>query len=272
MAIKIFQVDAFASKPFTGNPAAVCLLEEPKPDDWMQSVAAEMNLSETAFVVRSDAPEKNRFQLRWFTPKVQVDLCGHATLATAHVLWECGWLPENELAVFDSRSGELKGEKADDMIYLNFPATPAKPKPLPAELLAALKVDPIYSGTSREDWLIEVATANEVRNVDIDFHQLAKAKTRGVILTAASDKPEFDFVSRFFAPAVGIDEDPVTGSAHCCLAPFWSEKLGADNVGKTELSAFQASTRGGHLKLRVEGDRVHIGGQAITIKRGELLV
>ena len=267
MATEIYHVDAFASQPFAGNPAAVCLMTESKTDEWMQAVAAEMNLSETAFVTRKTDAEKNWFHLRWFTPKVEVDLCGHATLATSHVLWQCGWLSENEKANFDSRSGELAATKSGDQIFLNFPATPAKPALLDGEILEAVKLNPQYTGLSREDYLIEVASADEVRNLDIDFGKLSKVETRGVIVTAASDQTEFDFISRFFAPAAGIDEDPVTGSAHCCLAPYWSEKL-----NKLELTAYQASARGGKLQLKIENDRVHIGGRAITIKKGELLI
>ena len=264
---KIFHIDAFASRPFTGNPAVVCLLTESKTEAWMQSVAAEMNLSETAFVTRqSDAGEK-RFHLRWFTPTVEVDLCGHATLATSHALWESGWLTAGEAAIFDSRSGELRAEKIGNQIFLNFPATPAEPAELPSEISDAMNVKPLFAGFSREDCLIEVETADEVKNVAIDFQRLAKFDVRGVILTAISEDPNFDFISRFFGPAVGVDEDPVTGSAHCCLAPYWAAKL-----GKLELSAFQASDRGGQLQLRLDGDRVHIGGSAITIKRGELLI
>ena len=264
---KIFHIDAFASRPFTGNPAVVCLLTEPKTEEWMQAVAAEMNLSETAFVARDPDAEEKRFHLRWFTPTVEVDLCGHATLATSHTLWESGWLAAGETAIFDSRSGELRAEKIGDRIFLNFPATPAEPAKLSSEISGAMNVTPVFSGFSREDCLIEVATADEVKNVEVDFQRLAKLEIRGVILTATSDDPNVDFISRFFGPAVGVDEDPVTGSAHCCLAPYWAEKL-----GKPELSAFQASERGGHLQLRLDGDRVHIGGNAITIKKGELLI
>ena len=264
---KIFHIDAFASRPFTGNPAVVCLLTEPRTDEWMQLVATEMNLSETAFVARYRDAEEKRFHLRWFTPKVEVDLCGHATLATSHALWESGWLAADEVAVFDSRSGELRAEKTGDRIFLNFPATPAEPAGLSSEISDAMNVEPVFSGFSREDCLIEVATADEVKNVEVDFQRLAKSEIRGVILTATSEDPNLDFISRFFGPAVGVDEDPVTGSAHCCLAPYWAAKL-----GKIELSAFQASERGGHLQLRLDGDRVHIGGSAITIKQGELLI
>ena len=265
MAIQLFQVDAFADKPFSGNPAAVCLMTEDKPDQWLQNVAAEMNLSETAFVWR--LADAEGFRLRWFTPTMEVDLCGHATLATAHSLWQSGWLAEDDQAVFESRSGKLTATKKDDHIYLNFPATPAVDSPLPDDLKAAIDVQPIHTGKSREDFLIVVATADEVRNVNVDFQQMAKAESRGVILTAKSDDAQFDFISRFFGPAVGIDEDPVTGSAHCCLAPFWSKRLGKD-----ELVAFQASQRGGTLKLKVEGERIHIGGTAQTVSKGELLV
>ena len=264
---KILHIDAFASRPFTGNPAVVCLLTESKTEEWMQSVAAEMNLSETAFVTRQSDAGENRFDLRWFTPTVEVDLCGHATLAASHALWQSGWLAADEAVIFDSRSGELRAEKIGDRIFLNFPATPAKLGELPTEISDAMNVKPVFTGFSREDCLIEVETVYEVKNVKIDFQRLAKYPIRGVILTAISEDPNFDFISRFFGPAVGVDEDPVTGSAHCCLAPYWAAKL-----SKPELSAFQASKRGGELLLRLDGDRVHIGGKAITIKQGELLI
>ena len=215
MTTKIFHIDAFANRPFTGNPAVVCLLAESKTKEWMQSVAAEMNLSETAFVTRHPDAGAKRFHLRWFTPKVEVDLCGHATLATSHALWQSGWLAGDETAIFDSRSGELKAEKIGDRIFLDFPTTPAQPAKLSDEMLAAIDVKPVFSGFSREDCLIEVETVDEVRDVKIDFQRLAKLEIRGVILTAISEDPSFDFISRFFAPAVGVDEDPVTGSAHC---------------------------------------------------------
>jgi predicted PhzF superfamily epimerase YddE/YHI9 len=262
MSIPISVVDAFTAQAFAGNPAAVCLLTGEAEPAWMSRVAGEMNLAETAFV----APRDDGFGLRWFTPSVEVDLCGHATLAAAHVLWETDRLPAGERARFHTQSGLLTASRAGDWIELDFPATPDEPVVLPAVLQAALGVLPKYVGRSRFDYLAELDDEAAVRGVQPDFGLLKTLKVRGVIVTAASDDGVFDFVSRFFAPAAGIDEDPVTGSAHCCLAPFWQRRL-----GKTELLARQVSARGGVLKLRLEGDRVRISGQAVTVWRGELL-
>lgn len=259
--IRCWQVDAFTNRPFGGNPAAICLLEEAAEPAWMQAVAEEMNLSETAFVRRvSDG-----FELRWFTPTVEVDLCGHATLATSHALWSAGIHPATEPLRFHTKSGLLTCIKAGDFIELDFPATPARPATPPDELLLALGVNPVFVGQTRFDYLVVLDSAQAVRNVRPDFSKLRDVPCRGVIVTAKSEDSAFDFISRFFAPAVGVNEDPVCGSAHCCLTPYWAERL-----GKTELSAYQASTRGGHLHLRVKGDRVILGGQAVTVWTGEL--
>jgi PhzF family phenazine biosynthesis protein len=261
MGIRITHVDAFTARPFAGNPAAVCVLREEMPEAWMRSVAAEMNLSETAFLT----PRDGGYRLRWFTPAVEVDLCGHATLASAHVLWEEGHLAAGAQARFHTRSGLLTAERSGEWIELDFPATPPEPEPPPPGLAEALGVRPVWSGRSRFDRLVEVESAAAVRQMKPDFAALAKLEARGIIVTSRSDDPAFDFVSRFFGPAVGIDEDPVTGSAHCCLTPFWSARL-----GKTAMNAYQASARGGVLRVRLAGDRVIIGGQAETVMRGEL--
>ena len=262
MNVPIFQIDAFAVGPFTGNPAAVCLLEKEADADWMQSVAAEMNLSETAFV----APRTDGFELRWFTPVSEVDLCGHATLASAHVLWETGLMAEADTARFHTRSGLLTAERAGDWIELDFPATPAEAIEPPPRLSDLLGSVPKFVGRSRFDLLLELTDAEELRDLNPDFVGLSSLPIRWLIVTAKSDVPEFDFLSRFFAPAAGINEDPVTGSAHCALAPFWAKRLGKD-----EMTAFQASPRGGVVKVKLTGDRVLLRGQAVTVLRGELV-
>jgi PhzF family phenazine biosynthesis protein len=262
MGIPIIQVDAFTDKPFRGNPAAVCLLPEPRDDRWLQDVAAEMNLSETAFLLR----QADGFRLRWFTPAVEVDLCGHATLASAHALWESDLLQINQQARFHTRSGLLTADRKDEWIELNFPATPARPVTPPDGLTAALGVTPSYIGMTRFDYLVEVASEEIVRKVAPDFRALKALSVRGVIVTSRSASQPYDFVSRFFAPGAGIDEDPATGSSHCCLGPYWQERL-----GKQEFLAYQASARGGMLRVRVAGDRVILGGKAVTVLRGELI-
>jgi len=228
----------------------------------MQHVAREMNLAETAFL----SPQDAGFDLRWFTPTVEVDLCGHATLASAHVLWETRRLPPTEAARFHTRSGLLTAERAGDWIELNFPVTPEEPVDPPLDLADALGVLPGYVGRSRFDYLVEVDGEETVRNVRPDFRRLGRIPARGVIVTSRSTTPGCDFVSRYFAPAFGIDEDPVTGSTHCCLADFWSRRLGRDRFVARQLSA-----RGGTLKVRLDGDRVRLGGQAVTVLRGELM-
>ena len=258
---RCWQVDAFADRPFAGNPAAVCWLEEPAEQAWMQALAAEMNLSETAFARRVG----DDYELRWFTPIVEVDLCGHATLATAHALWTSG-IAADETLRFHTRSGVLSCRRAEDWIELDFPATPARASSPSPALLAGLGVEPMFVGDSRFYVLVEVESAEIVRSLKPDFVKLGQAPTLGVIVTARSDDPRYDFISRFFAPALGVNEDPVCGSAHCVLAPYWAEKL-----GKTQLSAYQASARGGVLRLRLGGDRVALGGQAVTVWEGELL-
>lgn len=262
MSWPLFQVDAFTDRPFAGNPAAVCLLPGPRDEGWMQRVAAEMNLPETAFL----HPEGDGFRLRWFTPTVEVDLCGHATLASAHVLWEAGHLAPDASARFYTRSGLLTAARRGAWIELEFPAEPAEAAAPPPALIPALGVTPRYVGRNRMDYVVEVESEDAVRATAPDFALLKTVPSRGVLVTSRSASPEYDFVSRFFAPQSGIDEDPVTGSAHCCLGPFWAERL-----GKSELVGYQASPRGGVVRVRVDGERVALGGQAVTVLRGELL-
>jgi PhzF family phenazine biosynthesis protein len=262
MGLTITQVDAFTNTPFAGNPAAVCVLPEERDERWMQSVAGEMNLSETAFLLRQD----DGFNLRWFTPLVEVDLCGHATLASSHVLWEAGILQPEQQARFFTRSGLLTAERQGNWIELNFPATPVEATDAPSGLLQALGVSATYVGKNRFDYLIEVASEDILRGMHPDYARLLTLSARGVMVTSRASTAGYDFVSRFFAPAVGINEDPVTGSAHCSLAPYWSAKL-----DKETLMAYQASARGGIIRTRVDGDRVRLAGQAVTVLRGELV-
>src|SRR5215468_4119781 len=262
MPIRIVQVDAFTDRPFAGNPAAVCVLPEPKPDPWLRDVAREMNLSETAFLV----PRNGEYDLRWLTPAVEVDLCGHATVASAHVLWQDGHLPADRQARFYTRSGLLTADRRGEWIELDFPAKIAVATEAPPSLLPSLGVKAArFVGKNAFDYLVEVETEAEVRSLEPDHSTLRKLPVRGVIVTARGSG-EYDFVSRFFAPGSGIDEDPVTGSAHTALGPYWSGLL-----GKTEFLAYQASPRGGVVKVRVVGDRVKLGGQAVTVMIGELV-
>ncbi len=264
MSTPIWQVDSFSSEPFSGNPAGVCLLDQPRPDEWLQQVAREMNLSETAFLLRRD----EGWLLRWFTPAVEVRLCGHATLASAHILWYGDLAdPAQAIRFFTRYSGELTARRRDELIELDFPARPPRRVAPPAGLIEALGITAVEVFRDREDYLVLVQDAATVRAVAPDFQRLRGVEARGVIVTAASDDPEYDFVSRFFAPAVGIDEDPVTGSAHCCLCPFWAERL-----GKQRLVGYQASARGGVVKVETTGERVKLAGPAVTIFEGQLLV
>jgi len=258
----ITQVDAFTDRPFAGNPAAVCILPLRRDAAWMQAVPREMNLPETAFVHRKG----DYFDIRWFTPTVEVDLCGHATLAAAHVLWESETLAPDREVIFLSHSGLLKARKESDWIYLDFPATPASDASAPSDLIRALDVAPVYHGKNAFDYLIEVESEAILRRLKPNFGLLATVPARGVMVTAPSERPEYDFVSRFFAPAVGVDEDPVTGSAHCTLGPYWQRKLAKD-----EFVAYQASARGGVVRVKVRGDRVELGGQAVTVLRGVIV-
>jgi PhzF family phenazine biosynthesis protein len=263
MPIRIVQVDAFTDRPFAGNPAAVCVLQSARPDQWLRDVAREMNLSETAFLV----PQNGGYQLRWLTPAVEVDLCGHATLASAHVLWEDGHLPAGEQARFFTRSGLLTADRRGDWIELNFPAKTAEPAEAPEGLLGGLGVkEAKFVGRNAWDYLVELDSEETLRGLSPDHSALRKLPVRGVIATARPSGGDFDFVSRFFAPGAGVDEDPVTGSAHTALGPYWAGRL-----GKKEFNAYQASARGGVLRVRLDGDRVILGGQAVTVMTGELL-
>jgi PhzF family phenazine biosynthesis protein len=261
MRVPLIHVDAFTDTRFSGNPAAVCLLEAPRDDAWLQAVGAEMNLPETAFV----QPLDDDFGLRWFTPTLEVDLCGHATLAAAHVLWELGRLAPDAVARFWTKSGLLTATPRDSWIELDFPAEPAAVAEAPAALVAALGVAPTWAGRNRLDWLVELESAAAVRALAPDLAQLATVPARGVIVTAPSDDPRADFVSRFFAPRAGIPEDPVTGSAHCALGPYWAARL-----GRSDLTGRQLSARGGVVRVRPAGDRAILAGQAVTVVRGEL--
>jgi len=262
MGLAITQVDAFADRPFTGNPAAVCPLEHSREDSWMQLVAREMNLSETAFLLQ----RHDGYGLRWFTPTVEVDLCGHATLASAHVLWEQGYARPEQSVDFHTRSGVLTAKKKGAWIEMDFPATPAAPDSAHEDLETALGIKAVWVGRSRFDYLIELESEDAVRAFSPDFKKIRGLHTRALIVTSRASGSDYDFVSRFFAPASGVDEDPVTGSAHCCLGPYWKERLGRD-----DLVGYQASARGGFVRTRCEGDRVLISGQAVTVLRGELV-
>jgi PhzF family phenazine biosynthesis protein len=262
MGQEIFQVDAFTDKSFAGNPAAVCVLPEAADEVWMQQLANEMNLSETAFLVE----QTDGYNLRWFTPAVEVELCGHATLASAHILWEQGFLPHDEQARFYTKSGLLSASRKDAWIELDFPAEPEEQTDMPETLSKALGVEAQYVGKNRFDYLLEFESAEVIYKMTPDFSLLSTIPGRGFMITSRSDSSGYDFISRFFAPAFGMNEDPVTGSAHCCLGPYWAKKL-----GKQELIAYQASSRGGVVQVRVGDDRVYLGGQAVTVMRGTLL-
>jgi len=263
MAARLYQVDAFTHTPFSGNPAAVCLLPEEQPAAWMLSVAAEMNLSETAFLW----PIGEGYTLRWFTPSVEVQLCGHATLASAHILWESGMLDHSLPAHFFTHSGQLTAILQNDGIEMDFPSSPTEPAEVTPDLLAALGEEAIDTRQSGNKYLIVVDGEDRVRRLQPDFVALRQLPGRGVIVTSQAETAGFDFVSRYFAPWVGINEDPVTGSAHCILGPYWAKKL-----GKASLCAYQASARGGMLDVRPDGERVYLRGQAVTVLSGELLV
>ncbi len=261
MPIPLFQIDSFTQKIFKGNPAGVCILEKPMPDEWMQNVALEMNLSETAFI----CPENGEFRLRWFTPEAEVALCGHATLASAHVLWNYGYLPKEKQARFNTLSGLLTADFKNGKIELDFPAKPETETTDFPMLEKVIGAKLVYTGKSQFDVLVEVENGEIVKNLKIDFVLLSTLKIRGLIVTAKSSSPEYDFISRFFAPAVGVSEDPVTGSAHCVLATYWNKKL-----NKTSFRAYQASKRGGEIEVTLVGDRVKLSGYAVTVFKSEL--
>jgi predicted PhzF superfamily epimerase YddE/YHI9 len=262
-ALRYFIVDAFTSRPFSGNPAAVVPLEKWPDSSWLQSLAMEMNLSETAYFVRN----ANGYDLRWFTPQVEVELCGHATLATAKVISHLGLAGDSSEITFASRSGPLLARLRGESIELDFPLIREEAAEPPTGLIESLGVTPKYVGKNRFDYLLEVASENELRELAPDFQALSRVSCRGVIVTARSADPAFDFVSRFFGPAAGINEDPVTGSAHCCLANYWGNKL-----GRSKLTGYQASARGGIVRVETVGNRVMLGGDAVIVAQGELLV
>jgi PhzF family phenazine biosynthesis protein len=263
MTIKIFTVDAFTDKLFSGNPAAVCLLNEELSEEMMLSIAAEMNLSETAFVIKSG----NDFNLKWFTPKVEVQLCGHATLATSHILWEQGILSQGEVARFNTLSGLLTVTNDNDEYEMNFPAYSIENVSPNEKLADALDVKPINFAETEHHYLCEIESEEQLKNITPSFETLMGLEKFGTIVTAKSSTDHYDFVSRFFAPAKGINEDPVTGSAHCSLGPYWMNK-----TGKNEFVAYQASERGGVVKIKMKDGRVFLKGRAVTFLNGELLV
>ncbi len=262
MTVKLFQVDAFTREKFRGNPAIICLLEHAAEEHWMQAIAAEMNLSETAFVL----PIEDGYRLRWFTPTTEIDLCGHATLAAAHTLYEIGALAGDEEARFHTRSGLLTVRKKDGLLQMTFPSEPPAPITPPPIITRLFGEQPQFVGRNRFDLLVHVRDPETVTGFVPDYYELSQLPVRGIILTSSSEDSRYDFISRFFAPRVGINEDPVTGSAHCCLGPYW-----ADLLGKHELVAYQASSRGGELYLSIRPSQVIIAGHAVTVLRGELV-
>ena len=257
----IWTVDAFADRRFSGNPASVCLLEHELPADTLQGIAEEMNHSETAFLHARDGG----WALRWFTPSVEVALCGHATLASAHVLFESGRLSRDARASFHTQSGVLTAALEGERIALDFPIEAAEPVPEPEGLAEALGAEAVGVGRNRMDLLVELADEKTIASLHPDLARLAAYPVRGVIVTARANSPGVDFVSRFFAPQSGVDEDPVTGSAHCALAPWWSERL-----GRTAMTGRQLSPRGGTVGVRLSGARVHLLGNAVTVLEGRL--
>ncbi len=263
MNIQIFHVDSFTVKPFAGNPAAVCVLDRPREDAWLQAVAAEMNLSETAFLL----PKGNGYNLRWFTPTTEVDLCGHGTLASAHILYEFGFFEQDETIEFFTRSGKLKSSFDNGFIELDMPRHDPQKIETPTSLIEALGVQPLGSAVyNQETILAEFENEEMIRNFTPDFKQIAALDFPEIVITARSSNPKYDIVTRFFAPKLGINEDPVTGSVHCMLGPYWAEKL-----GKNKLLSYQASPRGGEIRVRLTKDRAFVGGKAITVLRGELV-
>lgn len=260
--MQLYVIDAFTNRPFAGNPAAVCLLPTPVSDDWMRLVAREMQLSETAFLYAVEGG----YALRWFTPATEVELCGHATLASAHMLWDSGMLAREEPARFHTQSGWLTCRCAGSWIEMDFPALPVVETAPPAALLDGLDVEPLFVGFTGCRWLVDVQEAGEVRELHPNIARLAELAVGRVIITARDETGAYDFISRFFAPGAGVAEDPVTGSAHCALGPYWQTRL-----GKSDFTAYQASARGGVVRVSVRGERVLLGGQAVTMSRVELL-
>lgn len=264
MNIPIYTADAFTDKPFSGNPAGVCVLDSPLDENLMKKIAFEMNLAETAFLSKI---EDGSYSLRWFTPAVEVDLCGHATLASSHILWETGIEMKSDTLRFNTRSGLLKANYKNGEIELDFPAIESKQIEIPEELIKALGVKPVILNKTDWNYLAEIDSEETLRNIKPDFEILKSLDVFGTIITAKASMPGYDFVSRFFAPAKGVPEDPVTGSAHCALAWYWMKKL-----GKNEFRAYQASQRGGSLGVRIDGDRVYLTGKAITMLKGTIAI
>jgi PhzF family phenazine biosynthesis protein len=262
MILKLYQADAFTEKLFGGNPAAVCILENGwLPDETLQKIAMENNLAETAFLIK----EKDRFQIRWFTPAVEVDLCGHATLASAHILFEqCGFDGE-EIIFMSPRSGELRVKKNGTILSLNFPVDPIQKINIEEKLYAGLGIKPVDAYKGKTDYMLVFNSEKEIRSIAPDFEKIKALAGRGLIITAKGDQS--DFVSRFFAPQAGINEDPVTGSAHTSLTPYWSKVL-----NKKEMTAIQLSERKGYLTCKLLGERVEISGKAVTYLKGEITI
>jgi len=264
MKLPIYTVDAFTDKPFSGNPAGVCILDDAIPESMMQNIAFEMNLAETAFVLKQD----DGYSLRWFTPMAEVDLCGHATLASANIMWQTGVCPMTEQIRFHTRSGLLTAENYKGEIGLNFPAIQEKQIDYPKELIDAIGgAKPKYVGMTKWNYLIELEDENAIRSVVPKYELMLGLPGWGTIITAKASMPGYDFVSRFFAPEKGVPEDPVTGSAHCALGPYWQKRLGKD-----KFKAYQASPRGGTVGVSVVGDRVLLTGNAVTMLKGEINV
>lgn len=261
--MRITQIDAFTDRAFAGNPAAVVLVEAYPEAREMLALAREMNLSETAFL----RPIEGDFELRWFTPEIEVDLCGHATLASAHYLWSEGLVDRRRELDFHTRSGTLRAAWDDPWIEMDFPSQPVSELEPADGLLEALDVEPRFVGRNDVDWLVEVHSERQVRDLQPDMGGLRRANARGVIVTSVSESAHHDFISRFFAPAVGVDEDPVTGSAHCSLGPYWAQRL-----GKGELVGYQASERGGVVRVSPRGDRTLLAGRAVTVLQCRLEV
>lgn len=261
--MEIVHVDAFTDSPFSGNPAAVVLLDANKSTQWMQNIASELMLPETAFVKK----EQETFSIRWFTPVQEEELCGHATLASSHVIWEEGLADKGQELCFSSKSGVLKAKQVDKWIELNFPAEPAEELPtVDPTFIKAFGERPLLVARNRLDYLL-LFPDDTISKLKPDFSLLKKIKSRGFIATCLSTNSDFDFISRFFSPSDNIPEDPVTGSAHCCLAPFWAPRL-----GKNSFHAYQASRRGGELKVHLSDSRVYLQGKAVSVFKGEILI
>ncbi|MXW21942.1 MAG: PhzF family phenazine biosynthesis protein [Candidatus Dadabacteria bacterium] len=259
--MRVYIVDAFTDGPDSGNPAAVSILEEEIPDRAKQKIASEVNLSETAFLLEKDGV----FELRWFTPETEVDLCGHATLASAHIIFTLGIIPATEDAVFSTKSGVLTARRKNDLVEMDFPSEDPWEVGMPKDLLIAISSAPLYVGRNRFDYIALYENEETIRNAVPELNHVKKLDSRGLIITSISSSDRYDFVSRFFAPNAGIDEDPVTGSAHCCLCPFWSRRL-----GKKELAGYQASERGGLVHTRLLEKRVCLSGKATVTGNFEI--